>query len=120
MSYSLCYVQSFNLQNFGNDRTIMSVEFVFQMPQLNPESMSMIGLNLFQQLSHLSKITNASCENPLSEDQVSCYPKNPKFLGVAVIILKSEPLYHRVMSPKDTDGMANGVDPDQTAPLGAV
>ena len=41
------------------------------MPQLNPESMSMIGLNLFQQLSHLSKITNASCENPLSEDQVS-------------------------------------------------
>ena len=29
-------------------------------------------------------------------------------------------LYHRVMSPKDADGMANSVDPDQTAPLGAV
>ena len=29
-------------------------------------------------------------------------------------------LYHRVMSPNDTDGMANRVDPDQTAPLGAV
>ena len=29
-------------------------------------------------------------------------------------------LYHRVMSPKDADGMANNVDPDQTAPLGAV
>ena len=29
-------------------------------------------------------------------------------------------LYHRVMSPNDTDGMANSVDPDQTAPLGAV
>ena len=28
--------------------------------------------------------------------------------------------YHRVMSPKDADGMANSVDPDQTAPLGAV
>ena len=29
-------------------------------------------------------------------------------------------LYHRVMSPNSADGMANGVDPDQTAPLGAV
>ena len=29
-------------------------------------------------------------------------------------------LYHRVMNPNDADGMANSVDPDQTAPLGAV
>ena len=29
-------------------------------------------------------------------------------------------LYKRVMSPNDADGMANSVDPDQTAPLGAV
>ena len=29
-------------------------------------------------------------------------------------------LYHRVMGPNDADGMANSVDPDQTAPLGAV
>ena len=29
-------------------------------------------------------------------------------------------LYHRVMNPNDVDGMANSVDPDQTAPLGAV
>ena len=29
-------------------------------------------------------------------------------------------LYYRVMSPNDADGMANIVDPDQTAPLGAV
>ena len=29
-------------------------------------------------------------------------------------------LYHTVMSPNDVDGMANSVDPDQTAPLGAV
>ena len=29
-------------------------------------------------------------------------------------------LYHRVMSPKDADEMANSVDPDQTASLGAV
>ena len=26
----------------------------------------------------------------------------------------------RVMSPNDPDGMANSVDPDQAAPLGAV
>ena len=29
-------------------------------------------------------------------------------------------LYHRVMSPTDADRMANSVDPDQTAPQGAV
>ena len=29
-------------------------------------------------------------------------------------------LYHRLMSPNDADWMANSVDPDQTAPLGAV
>ena len=29
-------------------------------------------------------------------------------------------LYHRVISQNDADGMANSVDPDQTAPLGAV
>ena len=29
-------------------------------------------------------------------------------------------LYYRQMSPNDADGMANSVDPDQTAPLGAV
>ena len=29
-------------------------------------------------------------------------------------------LYHRIMSPNVEDGMANSVDPDQTAPLGAL
>ena len=29
-------------------------------------------------------------------------------------------LYHRVISPNNADGMANSVDPDHTAPLGAV
>ena len=29
-------------------------------------------------------------------------------------------LYHRLMSPNDADGMANSVDPDQTAPLGSL
>ena len=41
---------------------------------------------------------------------------------IAVIILKLKP-YHflfRVIFPKDADRMANRVDPDQTAPVGAV
>ena len=29
-------------------------------------------------------------------------------------------LYHRVMTSNDADGMANSVDPDQTAPVRAV
>ena len=29
-------------------------------------------------------------------------------------------LYHKVKSPNDADRTANSVDPDQTAPLGAV
>ena len=29
-------------------------------------------------------------------------------------------LYHRIMCPKGTDRIANSVDPDQTAPRGAV
>lgn len=46
------------------------VSLIFQMPQLKAESMSMVGLNLFQQLSHLTRIANSSFEEPLSEDQV--------------------------------------------------
>ena len=43
--------------------------------------------------------------------------RTPKIF--VVITLKFELwLYHRVMSPNDADGMANSVDPDQTAPLG--
>ena len=28
--------------------------------------------------------------------------------------------YHRIISPNDADRMTNSVDPDQTAPQGAV
>ena len=42
-----------------------------KMPQLQPEQMSMIGLNLFTQLCTLAKIANASLEHPLDEDVVS-------------------------------------------------
>ena len=53
--------------------------------------------------------------------QASTYTVN--FLNIrthkkfVVITLKFD---HRVRSPNDADGMANSVDPDQTASLGAV
>ena len=46
------------------------------------------------------------------------YQKIPKYSDtckIDVIILK----FVREISPKDADGMANSVDPDQTVPLGA-
>ncbi|XP_041355094.1 ubiquitin carboxyl-terminal hydrolase 34-like isoform X3 [Gigantopelta aegis] len=44
--------------------------FLEKMPQLRSETMSMIGLNLFQQLSQLARVANDSLDNPMSEDQV--------------------------------------------------
>lgn len=38
---------------------------------LKPEHMSMVGLNLFTQLSCLTRLANASLDNPLPEDAVS-------------------------------------------------
>ena len=56
---------------------------------------------------------------------VQKYRKFPKYLDTQKICCNHSKiwtmwLYHRVMRPNDTDGMANSVDPDQTAPLGAV
>ena len=53
------------------------------------------------------------------------YRKFPKYSDTQKLCCKRSKiwsmwLYHRVMSPKDVDGIANSVDPDQTAPLGAV
>ena len=53
------------------------------------------------------------------------YRKFPKYLDTKKFCCNHSKiwtmwLYHRVMSPNDADGMANSVDPDQTAPLGAV
>ena len=53
------------------------------------------------------------------------YDKNPKISNTgkfAVITLKAEQwgFSLRVMHPKDAEGIANSVAPDQTAPLGAV
>ena len=46
--------------------------------------------------------------------------RTPKQL--AAITLKFEPrwLYRRAVHSKDAAGIANSIDPDQTAPLGAV
>ena len=46
--------------------------------------------------------------------------RTPKKFVVLTLKFELLWLYHRVMSPNDADGMANSVDPDQTAPLGAV
>ena len=53
------------------------------------------------------------------------YRKNPKISDTrkfAVLTLRVEQvgLSLRVMHPKDAEEIANSVDPDQTAPLGAV
>ena len=55
---------------------------------------------------------------------VSMYRKFPKYSDTQKVCCSHSKiltmwLYHRVMSPNDADGMANIVDPDQTA-LGAV
>ena len=46
--------------------------------------------------------------------------RTPKIFVVITLKIWTMWLYHRVMSPNDADGMANSVDPDQTASLGAV
>ena len=57
--------------------------------------------------------------------RVAVYRKVPRYLDTQKICCNHSKvwtmsLYHRVMSPNDADGMANSVDPEQTAPLGAV
>ena len=53
------------------------------------------------------------------------YRKFPKYSDTQKICWNHSKIwtmwfYHRVMSPNDADGIPNTVDPDQTAPLGAV
>ena len=47
-------------------------------------------------------------------------PNNSDTRKTAVIIIKFEQCGSTIMSPNNTNGMANSVDPDQTALLGAV
>ena len=43
-----------------------------------------------------------------------------KFAAITLNFEQCGFITYRVMHPKDADGIANSVDPDQTAPLGAV
>ena len=52
------------------------------------------------------------CKNPKNLDIRKIWCNHPKIWTIR--------LYHRVMFLEDADGIANSVDPDQTAPLGAV
>ena len=45
--------------------------------------------------------------------------RTPKKFAVITIKIWTRWLCHRVLHPLDADGIANSVDPDQTAPLGA-
>ena len=69
----------------------------------------------------------SKCTNRLDKCSTVNFLNIPTHKKFVVITLKFELwLYHRVMSPNNVDGMANNVDPDQTAPrdqtapLGAV
>ena len=46
--------------------------------------------------------------------------RTPEKIAVNILKICIMWLFHRVVSPKDADWMANSVDPDQTAPRGAV
>ena len=43
--------------------------------------------------------------------------RTPQKIAVITLKLETKWLFRRVMCPKSADGMANSVDPDQTAPL---
>ena len=56
-----------------------------------------------------------------------CYSKTAKDFSTQtnccdypIMIIVTMCFYHRIVHPKDLDGMANSVDPDQTDPLGAL
>ena len=53
------------------------------------------------------------------------YHKDPKFSDARKLCCKLPKIQtkrpnHRILCPKDANGIANSEDPDQTAPLGAV
>ena len=64
---------------------------------------------------------NQSTFNDLTLNCFKSYRKFPKYSDTQNICCNHSKiwtmwLYHRVMSPNDADGMANSIDPDQTAP----
>ena len=73
-----------------------------------------------------STLSNQTAQSALcSEELTDKQCNDPKFSDTQKICCNHSKvwtmwLYHRVMNPNDADGMANSVDPDQTAPLAAV
>ena len=45
--------------------------------------------------------------------------QTPKMFA-KILLKQTKMFFHRELYPKGANGMANSVDPDQTAPLGAV
>lgn len=63
-------------QTKAKDQHALGIEafkhvFLEKMPSLEPENMSMIGLNLFMQLCNMAKIANASLNRPLDNEEVT-------------------------------------------------
>ena len=78
-------------------------------------------LNIIDQFSIQKVLANKS----ITYYVPTIYCKFPKYSDTQKICFNHSKiwimwLYHRVMSPNDANGMANSVDPDQTAPLAAV
>ena len=85
------------------------------------------GLTSHQQLGQGQNLSlpKDSKRGGSNQPPLDDYRKFPKYSDTQKICCNHSKiwtmwLYHRVMSPNDADGMANSVDPDQTAPLGAV
>ena len=70
-------------------------------------------------------LLQSSLNGWMFSDYLHVYRNDPKFSDTQKMCCNHIKvwtmwLYHRVMSSNDADRMANSVDPDQTAPLGAV
>nr|XP_042913323.1 ubiquitin carboxyl-terminal hydrolase 34-like isoform X2 [Parasteatoda tepidariorum] len=61
--------------------------FVFKMPQLPPESTSMMALNLLQQLSSLAHLATASYDTPSSAADVN---RMQQLWGIALRALNTD------------------------------
>ena len=77
-----------------------------------------------KQKKDLACKTSKETQEEFSRQQVE-YRKIPEYSDTQNICCNhtkiwTRRLYQRVMHPKDAAGIANSVDPDQTAPLGAV
>ena len=84
-----------------------------------------LGARIFSIFMVLWLKLGASNKGPLVDIRGKKYCKFPKYSDTQKNCCSHSKiltmwLYHRVMSPKDADGMANSVDLVQTAPLGAV